>query len=33
VIEFLGEDGRSFLARLHEIRDDIPGSDTGGAIA
>ncbi len=22
VIEFLGEDGRSFLARLHEIRDD-----------
>jgi ABC-type transporter Mla maintaining outer membrane lipid asymmetry ATPase subunit MlaF len=21
VIEFLGEDGRSFLARLHEIRD------------
>ena len=33
VIEFLGEDGRSYLARLHEIRDDIPGSDTGGAIA
>ena len=26
VIEFLGEDGRSFLARLHEIRDVLPDS-------
>ena len=25
VIEFLGEDGRSFLARLHEIREDGAG--------
>lgn len=26
VIEFLGEDGRAFLARLHEIRDHVPAS-------
>jgi len=31
--EFLGEDGRSFLARLHEIRDDRSGPDAGGAMA
>jgi len=30
VIEFLGEDGRSYLARLHEIRDLGAEPDAGG---
>ena len=31
VIEFLGEDGRAFLARLHELRDATAASGSGSA--
>ncbi len=33
VIEFLGEDGRSFLARLHQIREGRSAADVEGAIS